>query len=87
MVLVDQLILSTFRDGIDGWTIQRIRSTLDCDTQRVAVSGSMSRWRLVISGVPQESVLGPVVFNIFVSAVDRGIECSLSKFDTKLVVG
>ena len=75
-ILHDTLVDKGEKNGFGGWTTH----WLDGCTQRAAVENSMSKWRPLMSSIPQELVLGLVLFNTFVADMENGIECTLSKF-------
>ena len=74
-------LLVKLRDlGIQGNILSWITGFLTNRRQRVSIRGSVSEWLPVGSGVPQGSVLGPILFLFYINDLVDGLECPILLF-------
>ena len=72
--------------GIGGKVLAWIKAFLSGRSQRVSVHGSFSSWMEVLSGIPQGSVLGPLLFVLYINDLPDGLVSEVFMFadDTKV---
>ena len=74
------LLFKLRQNGITGKLLELFRSYLKNRKQRVALNGSLSEYADIESGVPQGSVLGPLLFLIYVNDMENNIKSNIIFF-------
>ena len=74
--------------GIRGNLLIWLKSYLHNRQQRVVVGGKHSSWGTIQAGVPQGSVLGPLLFLVFINDITAVVNCNIRLFadDTTIFI-
>ena len=82
----DGLIFKLQQNGVSGSLLMFFQNYLNNRKQRVVLNGSHSSYSIIKSGVPQGSVLGPLLFLVYINDLERNIKSNIKFFadDTML---
>jgi retron-type reverse transcriptase len=86
VVLHDILLRKLTGLGIDKRVVRWIQHFLDGRTQRVKIGNEMSDFGSVTSGVPQGSVIGPLLFVIFMNDLTSNIRSKVRLFADDCII-
>ena len=80
------LIFKSKSYGVDGSLIKLMENYLTGHQQKVVLNGQTSSRKNILAGVPQGSVLGPLLFLIYINGLPNGTEsiCKIFADDTLL---
>ena len=76
----DGLIFKLRQNGISGDIIKILQDFLRNRKQRVVLNGQCSSWADINAGVPQGSILGPLLFLIYINDLSDGLKCECKLF-------
>ena len=87
-VWIRGLLSKLSANGIRGKLLRWLKSYLTNREQRVIIDGTCSGWANTQAGVPQGSVLGPLLFLTFINDLTDGLKSNVKLFadDTMLYV-
>ena len=80
------LIYKLEQNGIKGLLLNILKDFLKSRKQRVVLNSQQSSWSDVLAGVSQASMLGPLLFLIYINDLSDGLSCNPKLFadDTSL---
>ena len=82
----DGIIYKLTQNGISGNLLSILEKFLKERKQRVVLNGQVSAWKSINDGVRQSSILGPLLFLIYINDLTEGVTTNVKLFadDTSL---
>ena len=74
------LIFKLKQNGISGNLLSTLTDFLKLRKQRVVLNGQLSSWSNIETGVPQGSILGPLLFLIYINDLSDGLTTNARLF-------